>query len=215
MKTINFTGEQGGDEWRKLRLGCVTGSGFAFVMAKGKGNEEAVTRRNYRVRLALELLTGVPEENSFTTRDIQLGIEREPAARLAFETSTGHLIEQVSFVRVDGERIGCSPDGLIGADDGFEVKSPSKAVHFNYLSLTAKPPSEYIPQVQGCMWVTGRKYWHFASYNPDFPIELQLHHFSVERDETYIEQLAQSVRQFNKEVDQTMQEMLDMIAARS
>lgn len=210
MRTV-ITGEQGDDAWRGLRLGCATGSGFGFVLAKGKGNEESVTRRNYRIRLALELLTGVPEMNGFTTKDIQTGIEREPAGRMAFEMATEHNIEQVSFIKLDDALIGCSPDGLISEDAGFEVKCPSKAVHFEYLSLTDKPPAAYIPQVQGCMLVTGRSHWYFATYNPDFPPELQLHWIRVERDEAYIKTLDAALVQFNAEVQETVATLQQMI----
>lgn len=213
MRTIIKGGQQD-EAWRALRLGCATGSGFAHVLAKGKGSEEATTRRNYRIRLALEILTGVPEESSFTSRDIQTGIEREPLARAAFEMETGHLVEEVSFIKLDSIPVGCSPDGLIDDDAGFEVKCPSKAVHFEYLSLTNTPPAVYVPQVQGSMHVTGRSHWYFASFNPDFPPELQLHWFRVERDELYIKRLEDELFKFTFEVKKTVEEMRQMIARR-
>ena len=215
MTRTIIKGGQQDEAWRKLRLGCATGSGFANVLAQGKGKEEATTRRNYRVRLALEILTGVPEHDDLSyKKDIALGIEREPLGRMAFEEASGHLVEEVAFVKLDSMPIGCSPDGLIGADAGFEIKCPSKAVHFEYLSLTNTPPAVYIPQVQGCMMVTGRSHWYFASFNPDFPPELQLHYFRVERDDLYIKRLTDELWKFNFDVKESVKEMQRMIDTR-
>lgn len=213
MRTIILGGQQD-EAWRALRLGCATGSGFAHVMAKGVGGGEALTRRDYRIRLALEILTGVPEEPGFSSRDIRIGIEREPLARVAFEMETGLLVEEVSFVKLDAQPVGCSPDGLIGRDSGLEVKCPNKATHFEYLNLIDKPPAVYVPQVQGCMHVTGRSHWYFATFNPDFPPELQLHWFRVERDEAYIKRLEEDLFRFTFDVKKTVEEMQRLITKR-
>lgn len=212
--TIHRGGQQD-DEWRRLRLGCATGSGFADVLSKptsGKG--ESTSRRNYRVRLALELLTGQPEENSFTTAAIRTGIEREPIARARFEEETGFLVEEVSFIRLNHMPVGCSPDGLIDDDAGLEIKSPSKAVHLEYLRLTNQPPAEYVAQVQGCIWVTGRQRWHFVSFNPEFPPELQMHHIVVQRDDVFIRRLEDELWRFTADVKNTVREIEQLIEQR-
>ena len=211
--TIHRGGQQDA-EWRRLRLGCATGSGFADVLSRptsGKG--ESTSRRNYRVRLALELLTGQPEENTFTTQAIRTGIEREPIARARFEEQTGLLVEEVSFIRLNHMMVGCSPDGLIDDDAGLEIKCPSKAVHLEYLT-SGNPPSEYIPQIQGCMLVSGRKRWHFVSFNPDFPPELQMHHIVVERDDLFIRRLKDELWKFTSEVKATVRELEQMVEQR-
>lgn len=212
--TIHRGGQQD-EEWRRLRLGCATGSGFADVLTKPtSGKVESTSRRNYRVRLALELLTGEPEENSFTSKAIQTGIEREPIARARFEEETGLLVEEVSFIKLNHMPVGCSPDGLIDDDAGLEIKCPSKAVHLSYLGLIDQPPAEYVAQVQGCMFVTGRKRWHFATFNPDFPPELQLHHFVVERDDLYIRRLEDELWRFTADVKGTVREIEQLIEQR-
>ena len=211
--TIHRGGQQD-DAWRHLRLGCATGSGFADVLAKptsGKG--ESTSRRNYRVRLALEILTGQPEENTFTSKAIQTGIEREPIARARFEEETGHLVEEVSFIKLNHMMVGCSPDGLIDDDDGLEIKCPSKAVHLQYLT-SSEPPAEYVPQIQGCLLVSGRKRWHFVSFNPDFPPELQMHHIVVARDDLYIKRLEDELWRFQADVLRTVRELEQMIEQR-
>ena len=214
-RIIIHRGSQQDDEWRRLRLGCATGSGFADVLSKPRtGNGESTGRRNYRVRLALELLTGTPEWDGFTTRAIQIGIEREPLARTRFEEETGHLVDEVSFIRMTDTLVGCSPDGLVGDDAGLEIKCPSKAVHLDYLSLTDQPPAEYVAQVQGCMYVTNRSHWHFVSFNPEFPPELQFHHVIVQRDDAYISKLADELQRFCTDVQATVSSLQAMIQQR-
>ncbi|MDD0837869.1 YqaJ viral recombinase family protein [Curvibacter sp. HBC61] len=214
-RCITYDGDQQDAAWRALRLGCATGSGFAFVLAKGEGKAEAVTRKNYRVRQALELFTGEPEGEGFTTWAIKQGIEREPIGRMAFEVATGFMVDQVSFMRLDHPflRAGVSPDGLIESDAGFELKCPTKAVHLEYLQRRTVPP-EYVAQVQGNLWITGRRRWAFASFNPDFPPELQLHWFWVERDEAYIQRLEDEVWKFTAEVNDTVKQLQALIDAR-
>ena len=212
--TIHRGGQQD-EAWRKLRLGCATGSGFADVLSKPRvGSAESTGRRNYRVRLALELLTGQPEESSFTTKAIQTGIEREPIARARFEEETGHLVEEVSFIKLNHMPVGCSPDGLIDDDAGLEIKCPNKATHLEYLSLVDQPPAEYQAQVQGCMLVTGRSHWHFVSFNPDFPSELQFHHIVVQRDELFIRRLEDELWKFTADVKATVRELEQLIEQR-
>jgi predicted phage-related endonuclease len=212
--TIHRGGQQD-DEWRRLRLGCATGSGFADVLSKSRdGKAESTGRRNYRVRLALELLTGEPEQDGFTNRAIQTGIEREPIARARFEEETGHLVEEVSFIRLNTMNVGCSPDGLIGDDAGLEIKCPTKAAHLEYLSLADQPPAEYLAQVQGCLYVTGRSHWHFVSFNPEFPPELQIHHIVIQRDELYIKRLEDELWRFTADVKATVREIEQLIEQR-
>ena len=50
---------QGSPEWFAQRVGKVTASRLADVMAKGKGNAEAATRATYRAELVAERLTGM------------------------------------------------------------------------------------------------------------------------------------------------------------
>jgi hypothetical protein len=207
IRTI-LRGEQRSDEWFAQRLGCATGSGFAAVLSKpkkGSDTAESTGRRNYRISRALEIVTGVPEVVDLSySRDVQNGVERESAARLAFEQDSGLLVEEVSFVRLNAQRVGCSPDGLIGENAGLEIKCPNKATHFEYLSLEDDAPAEYRAQVQGCMYVTGRSHWYFASYHPEYPPELQLHWTCVERDQKYIAELEAALAKFSVDVADTV-----------
>lgn len=195
MKII--TADQGTDDWHQARAGIATASRFADVMATIKSGE-AASRRNYRIDLVVERLTGkaLPTLQSFAMRQ---GIEREPDARMAYMVKTGAVVHQVGLCRHDTIECGASPDGLIDTDGGLEVKCPERSAHFEYLRIKAEPP-EYTWQIQGGMWVCERQWWDFVSWNPDFPPHLQLIVRRIKRDEKAIAHLAAEVKKFMDEV---------------
>ena len=192
MKII--TADQGTPEWFAARLGLATGSKFSDVLAGGKG----LTRKAYAVQLALEIVTGKQAE-TFTNQAMQDGTEREPIARALYEAHTGNFVDEVGFCRHDSIECGVSPDGLIDEDGGLEIKCPKASTHAGYLAIPAEP-STYTAQIQGCMWVTGRSWWDFVSYHPDFPENAQLIVRRIKRDSDYIVKLEQAVKAFRKEV---------------
>ena len=190
-------GAQGMPEWLQARHGIPTASRFGAIMAKIKSGE-AADRRNYRADLVVELLTGRPLEG-FSTPAMRQGIEREPLARLAYEAETGEMVTEVGLCLHDTMGAGASPDGLIGTDGGLEIKCPERAAHLRYLQQAAEPP-EYTWQIQGGMWITGRAWWDFVSWNPDFPEHLQLIIRRIKRDDKAIADLAAEVGLFITEV---------------
>jgi YqaJ-like viral recombinase domain len=193
--------EQGTAEWKALRAGKATASMFADAIAFKKDGTEMAVRRDYRTQLVVERLTG-KEYGGFTTFAMREGIEREPLARTHFEAITGHYVQQIAFIEHPELLAGCSPDGLIGDHAGVEIKCPQPPKHFEYLSLApGAAPAEYMPQVQGALWLTGRPSWYFVSFNPDFPEPLRLVVRHVQRDEKYIQALDVGLRQFLDEVD--------------
>lgn len=190
---------QRSDEWYAARLGKATGSRFADVLAGGKG----LTRKAYATQLALETLSGKQAEG-YTSPDMAAGIEREPIARSEYEALTGNFVEEVGFCLHDALPAGVSPDGLIDEDGGVEIKCPKAKTHAEYLELKSEP-SAYTAQIQGCMWVTGRKWWDFVSYHPDFPENARLIVRRIPRDEAFIEKLQSSIEDFSLEVARTVE----------
>src|ERR1044072_8526340 len=101
--------EQGTDEWRALRLGKVTASRVADIVAKTKTGY-STSRANYAAQLICERLTGVPTE-TFTNAAMQWGTDMEPEARAAYEFNRAAKVEQVAFVpHPTIADAGCSPD---------------------------------------------------------------------------------------------------------
>ena len=196
-------------EWFAARLGKATASRFKDVLATIKTGE-AATRRNYRMQLVVERLTGQKEEG-YTNAAMQWGNDNEPLARIAYEVKTGLLVTQADFVDHPTLMAGASPDGIIGDDGGLEIKCPHQsAVHIE--TIQSGMPSEHMPQVQGAMWITGRKWWDFVSYDPRMPEHLQLYVQRIERDEKYIADLEAKVTAFLCEVESTIKQLNERAA---
>lgn len=195
---------QGTPEWLAERAGCCTASRFSDVLATIKTGESA-SRRNYRAQLVAERLTGQPAE-SFTSKEMEWGSAQEPFARMAYEARSGLMVMEHGFIRHPTLPFtGCSPDGFVGEDGGFECKCPNTATHIETL-LKGMPPG-HIPQIQGSMWITGRAWWDFASFDPRMPERLQLYVFRVVRDEAYIKNLEAEVVKFLASVALTVKEL--------
>ena len=203
--------EQGSAEWRRERLGFATASRFKDVIAKPKsGTGYSASRRNYRMQLALERLTGVVADG-FTNAATQWGNDHEKEARRAFEIYTGKVVIESPFVpHPDLPWCGGSPDGLLGNNALVQIKCPyTSATHIEYLEDNRCPP-EYRAQVQGELWVTRREYTHFCSYDPRMPENLRLFHVKVWRDDDYIAMLAREIGEFLSEVASTVRHLNGM-----
>ena len=191
--------EQRTDEWFKARLGKVTASKISDVLAKIRTGEAAV-RRNYKMQLATERLTG-QKTDSYINQAMQDGIDREDTAREIFEIVRDIKVEQVGFIDHPTIKMaGASPDGLLPDNGVLEIKCPVETTHTTNL-LERKLPSRYVSQVQWQMACTGADYANFVSYNPNFEPKLQLIYLDVERDDEYIEMLEEEVSTFLTEVD--------------
>jgi putative phage-type endonuclease len=199
---------QGSEAWLLARAGHCTASRFADVLAKIKTGGEASSRRNYRIQLVTERLTCQPVEG-YKNSAMEWGNEKEPEARDAYEARTGVLVEQTDFLTHPAvEWCGASPDGLVGDEGAIEIKCPYvSTVHVETL-MAGGAPSDHIPQIQGVLWVTGRQWCDFVSFDPRMPEHLQLHVHRVARDEAYIATLAEEVQRFLAEVDELAAKLL-------
>jgi putative phage-type endonuclease len=190
--------QQGTPEWHQLRLGKVTASRVADILAKTKSGISA-SRGNYLIELALQRVTKTIEE-SYTNAAMEWGTATEPQARVAYEVATGNFVDQVAFV--DHPTIvgfGCSPDGLVGSDALIEIKCPSSATHWSYIKAN-EPPQKYIIQMQAQMAVTGAKWCDFVSFDPRMPERSQLLIVHVPRDPEFILYMETEINQFLSEV---------------
>jgi len=196
------------DEWHTARLGKVTASRVADVIAKTKTGYGA-SRANLMADLICERLTGQPA-STFTNAHMEWGTEQEPHARAAYSARTGELVEEVGFI--DHPRIansGASPDGLVSDDGLVEFKCPATATHLDTL-LAGEVPSKYIPQMQWQMACTKRKWCDFVSYDPRLPEHLRMFVKRVERDDTYIATLEGEVTKFLTELEEKLTQLQEL-----
>jgi putative phage-type endonuclease len=199
--------EQGSPEWLAMRAGKFTGSRFADLMATTQAGKASASRANLLTTLALERLTGIPEE-TFCNDAMRRGTELEPLARGAYEAQTGELVETVAFiVHPSLPFCGVSPDGLLGTDGMLEIKCPaSQAKHLTALR-NGSHAAEYRWQVQGQLWVAERAWCDVVSYDPRFPEGLQLAITRVERDDVAIKALEQACIAADAEVNTIVTEL--------
>jgi hypothetical protein len=178
---------------------------------------EAAGRRNLRLRLVLEQITGKVQERGFVSSAMQDGIDREAEARGEYEALTGELVENTGFVRHDSLMVGCSLDGCVFAEDGtirhiLELKCPEPSAHLSYLR-TGDIGAKYRAQILHSMWVTGAQSCDWMSYQPEFPESLRTRLVRVERDEAAIRDYEAKALAFLAEVEAECAELRKLQAA--
>jgi putative phage-type endonuclease len=198
--------EQGTPEWFAQRLGKVTASRIADIMAKTKTGVSA-SRGNYLAQLVAERLTG-QSADTFKSGAMQHGTETEPQARMVYEAETGQIVTEVAMINHPTiEMSGASPDGLVGTDGLVEIKCPNTSTHIASL-MADKAPSGYIPQMQWQMACTGRAWCDFVSFDPRMPEDMQLLIKRVPRDEALIAEYEAEVIKFLAEVQETVDKLI-------
>lgn len=195
--------DQGSEAWYQIRLGRITGTRFKDLVA----GESTKTYQDLITDIAGEIITQTGEE-TYSNALMERGKELEPEAAKEYESIFDIESEEVGFCLFDEDDkfhdwVGVSPDRLIGEDGGLEIKCPLRKTHINYIKAN-RLPAEYIKQVQGCLFVTSRKWWDFMSYYPGmkpfiirvYP-DLELHKIFIERLEKFINDVKQEIKAYN------------------
>jgi putative phage-type endonuclease len=194
--------EQGSPEWFAERLGKVTASRVADVVARTKSGWGA-SRANYMAELVAERLTG-NAASAFTNAAMQWGTDMEPQARSTYEFMTNALVDPAPFVPHPSiADTGASPDGYVAADGLVEIKCPNTATHIETL-LTGSVPGKYVTQMQWQMACTGRAWCDFVSFDPRMPATMSLFIQRVDRDAETIKKLETEVTDFLNELRLTV-----------
>ena len=190
--------EQRSEAWFQARIGKVTASAVADVLAKTKTGVSA-SRGNYLIKLAIQRVTGQIEE-SYTNDAMQWGIDNEDQARVAYEIASGNFVDKVAFI--DHPSIawfGCSPDGLVSDRGLVEIKCMQPKGHWEVIK-TKEIPKNYWIQQQAQLSCTNREWNDYVGFNPIFPDKSQLFIKRIYRDETFISLMETEIKQFLEEV---------------
>ena len=155
--------EQKSEAWHEARCGRVTGTRFKALVS----GESTQTYKDLVTNIACEIITR-KQEDTYTSPDMERGIELEPIARDLYSEIMGVKVQEVGFITPDedthyAEWVGISPDGMI-RNSLLEIKCPKARTHLEYIEAN-KLPSEYRYQVQGQLFVTGFEYCDFMSYS--------------------------------------------------
>jgi len=200
--------EQRTEEWFAARMGKVTASRVADVIAKTKTGY-STSRENYLAQLVCEVLTGKPAE-SYTNAAMQWGVDQEPLARAAYESYQNVLVDEIGFlVHPTIWESGASPDGLVGEFGMVEIKCPNTATHIDTL-LTQIVPGKYNTQMQWQMACAGRHWCDFVSFDPRMPTDLQLFVKRVEYDPPYVAMLEKEVMSFLNDLDSKVKQLNEL-----
>lgn len=192
--------EQRSEPWFAARLGRLTGSRASDMLATIKSGE-AAARRDYRMQLVCERLTGQMQEDVYVNAAMQRGIDCEPLARDLYERRTGRFIQTTGFLSDDEHMAGCSLDGHIGEFEGIvELKCPKSATHLKYLR-SMSVPAEHAAQITHNLWITGAQWCDFVSFDDRFPPEFQLFVARMERTAAVIAGYEAEALRFLRETD--------------
>ena len=199
-------------EWFAARLGRLTGSVAKDMLATiGKG--EAAARRDLRTRLALERITGQPQDDGYVNEAMQRGIDLEPHARMAYEARTGEMVIESGFLSMADHLAGCSLDGHLGTFDTLvSIKCPKAATHLKYLR-DGGFPADYVPQMLHECWVTGARRYSFVSYDDRFPEPLRLFLYDRVVMEDEVDAYAVKALAFLDEVAREVADIAALMAA--
>lgn len=218
MKFTIINVPQRSAEWFAARAGRVTGSTADAVIAKGKSkNEEAVTRRDLRIRLAQERIAGMSlEPDVFVSAEMQRGIDLEPQARAAYETATGALdVRQTGFLCGADLPIGASLDGDI---DDFRIivgfKCPKSYTHMEYARLSeGELPAKYVGQISHELLLTDGQEYHFVSHDDRFRGDAEKWQTVIRRyrrDQVDLKAYETALLTFLADVDRTVELILSL-----
>lgn len=204
--------KQGTPEHAALRLGRVTASRVADIVARTKDGQPSAGRKNYLAELAVVCLTGKESTHpSYSSRAMDHGRDTESESRSFYAFETDNAVLNGGFYVHDSiERAGASPDGRVGEEgigEGLtEFKNPLTSTHIENL-FGKKISGGYHTQMQWQMASSGRLWVDHVSFDKDMPVSMRYVRTRIYRDPAVIVSLEHEVRKFLAELDQTVAEL--------
>lgn len=192
--------EQGTPEWHAARCGVITASKFRDATETTAKGLPTAKRRLYAAQVAVERISGEPCGDVFNSWQMKRGQEIEPLARMAYEAETGYFATESGVVLTDDRLFGYSTDGFVGDDGMTEIKSLVGA-EIVIAMWETEDMSEYMHQMQGGMWITGRKWCDFVMFCPQLAsVGKALFLRRVARDDKFIDAMVLGLAEFERSV---------------
>jgi exodeoxyribonuclease (lambda-induced) len=198
--------QQGTPEWHQARAGVITASCFSEAISrmsrtsgKRRVGDPTAASDKYAADLAIERISGKPYGAPPKAWVLDRGHEMEKLARMEYEARTESLVTEAGLVLTESRLFGYSTDGFVGNDGLIEIKAPVDSLKI--IEVMDGDLSEYQHQMQGGMWITGRKWCDFIMYVPDLRnAGKDLYVKRVMRDDTFIDAMVGELAAFASRV---------------
>lgn len=191
-----------------IHNGRITGSQFHRAKLNQKGDGLGVGAITWVNEIIWEWLTGLPASDFESSKATDWGLEHEAEAIRLYERATRRKVVRGKFFHLKGsDLIGCTPDA-VGRGYGLEVKCPYSGKNHVRTLVSGRVPEEYMDQVDGHMWITGKAQCDFVSYDPR-PKEARhrLVIVTLARNEARIQDLAKRVRMVESAVREGLEKL--------
>lgn len=196
---IVYRDEQHSEGWYEARRGVITGSRFKDARDKTTKGDNSAKCLLYARDVARARFGGKAAD-VFANAAMRFGSEQEPFARAAYEARTGNLVEEAGFITTDDGKFGVSVDGLVDDDGMVEIKTMVSSDTL-FTAVVDGDHSAYLDQVNGSLWLLGRKWCDLVLWAPDLPTG-RLTIVRITRDENAIQALEDDLLAFERLVSQ-------------
>lgn len=207
---IHYTDPQGSEAWLAARRGVITASRFKDCRDRLKNGNPSKVCELYAMDVARERLGGMAAQK-FQNAAMRMGTEQEPLARMAYESSTGEIVQEAGFITTDDRLFGASVDGFVGDHGIVEIKTLVSSD--TLFTVVSGDISAYVDQCNGALWLLNRQWVDLVLWVPDmrkFTVQ------RIERDEAVIEALEADLMAFAGMVskhEETLRNALQGMAA--
>ncbi len=191
---------QGTPEWLALRCGILTASEMRLLFTPTLKIASNDKERAHLYELLAQRITRYVEP-SYISDDMLRGQVDETEARFLYAQHFAP-VEEIGFITNDrhGFTLGCSPDGLVGADGLLECKSRRQKFQAEML-LEHVPhntiPMDFVIQVQTALLVSEREWCDFVSYCGGMPMAV----VRAYPDEAVQARILEAASDFEKRLD--------------
>jgi hypothetical protein len=170
------------------------------IIRRALAGEDTVRLSDTAIRyaddLALERISGEPLSEPVKTWVLERGHEMEARARMLYEARTGAFVTEAGLC-VEGN-FAYSTDGLVDDDGLIEIKALLDGTKVRELWKTGDV-SEFIHQMMGGKWITGRKWCDFILYVPALAnVGKDLYVKRIHRDDVFIDDMVGKLQRFER-----------------
>lgn len=194
---------QGSEEWHQARCGLLTASEFKLILTPTLKIAANVKERAHLWELAAQRISNYVEP-TYIGDAMMRGHDDEIEARALYAKNYAP-VEEVGFVTNNkwGFTLGCSPDGLVGADGMLEAKSRVQKYQIQTICEhyeSGAIPEDFVLQVQGAMLVCDRKWCDLISYSGGLPMTTM----RVEADPTIQDAILDAASKFEARINEVI-----------